>query len=317
MTECVILTRMGVRERESGWRSLLIRIGLPLLMSASTAGAQTDLRDTNAAAVLPLEHRRGHIYVRAQVKGAEAPVTMMLDTGFTITTLRADLAEVLPLRRSGHTTIMGISGKEEAPVYDGVVLTFGFLSYAPRRVAALPSDRGARRVDGILGAGFFRRFVVEIDQNTLRLHEPTNFHYTGSGQVIPFKLQRQTPVLEASLPLPGRGPVRGQFELDLGCTGALCLANDFVRAHQLLVAAGETSGSDRQGIGGGASAREGHLPQLKIGNLTVERPSTSFFREGSPAEPGLAGHIGWEALRKFNVILDYSKQQLILEPLKK
>jgi hypothetical protein len=122
-------------------------------------------------------------------------------------------------------------------------------------------------------------------------------------------------VLEATLPFAGRDPVRGQFEIDTGCTGALCLASDFVRSHQLLEAAGETSGSDRQGVGGGASTREGHLPALKLGNLTVERPSTSFFREGSPAEPGLAGHIGWDALRKFKVIFDYSRQQLILEPL--
>jgi predicted aspartyl protease len=288
---------------------------LPLLIAANTSLAQSGPNKTNAVAVLPLETRRGHIYIRPRLKGADAPVTMMLDTGFTITTLRPDLAETLPLRRSGQTTIMGISGKEEAPVYDGAVFMFGGLSYSPRRVATLPSDRGSRRVDGTLGAGFFHRFVVEFEQDTARLHEPAGFHYAGTGQVIPLKLQRQTPVVEAALPLPGREPVRGQFEIDTGCTGGLCLGSDFVRSHKLLEAAGETAGSDRQGIGGGASTREGHLPQLKLGNLIVERPSTSFFREGSPAEPGLAGHIGWDALSKFKVILDYSRQQLILEPL--
>src|SRR5258705_12416746 len=125
--------------------ALLRMTALALLIGANASLAQSGPDATNSVAVLPLETRRGHIYIRPLLKGAEAPVTMMLDTGFTITTLRPELAETLPLRRSGHTTIMGISGKEEAPIYDGVVFTFGTLSYSPRRVAALPSDRGSRR----------------------------------------------------------------------------------------------------------------------------------------------------------------------------
>jgi predicted aspartyl protease len=300
---------MRIRLRSAalpGLRLLLLLAGSPLL-------AQTPLEITNTMAVLPLENRRNHIYVRPGVKGAERPVTMMLDTGFTLTTLKPDLVETLPVRRSGRTIIMGIAGKEEAPVYDGLVFTFGNLSYAPHRVAALPSDRGSRRVDGTLGLSFFQRFVVEMDQNTLRLHEPASYHYTGSGEVLPFKLEKRIPVIDATLPLPGREPVQGRFEIDTGCTSCLCLGSEFVRSHELLKAAGATAASDRDGIGGGVSTHEGHLPQLRLGTLGIEKPSTSFFREGSPAEPGLAGHIGWDALRRFKVIFDYSRQQLILE----
>ncbi|HUR46129.1 MAG TPA: retroviral-like aspartic protease family protein [Candidatus Saccharimonadales bacterium] len=287
---------------------LLLLIVLGMACEHSSAESVTNVS-------LPLETRRGHLYIRANMKGTATPVNLMLDTGFTITTLKPELAEALPLRKTGHTTIMGISGKEEAPVYDGAEFLFGNLSYVPRRVAALPSDRGSRRTDGILGAGFFRRFVVELDGSFARLYEPTNFHYAGPGEIIPLKLIRQTPVIEALLPLPNRDPVRGRFEIDTGCTGCLCLGSEFVKAHQLLEAAGETAGSNRQGVGGGASTLEGHLPQLQLGNFKINHPSVSFFREGSPAEPGLAGHVGWEALRRFKVILDYSRQQMILEPL--
>ena len=179
---CVILTRMGMREKIVALRAILKITPLSLLLGANPLLAQTLPADTNTIAVLPLETRRNHIYVRPRLKGAEQPVTMMMDTGFTLTTLKPDLVETLAVRRSGHTIIMGISGKEEAPVYDGLVFTFGNLSYAPRRVAALPSDRGSRRVDGTLGLSFFQRFVVEMDQNTLRLREPASFHYAGSGR---------------------------------------------------------------------------------------------------------------------------------------
>src|ERR1041385_6760435 len=115
---------MGIRLLMAAMRGVFKVTALPLLIAANTSLAQSSPDSTNAVAALPLETRRGHIYIRPLVKGAEGPVTMMVDTGFTITTLRPELAEALPLRRSGHTTILGIAGKEEAPVYDGVVFMF-------------------------------------------------------------------------------------------------------------------------------------------------------------------------------------------------
>jgi hypothetical protein len=170
-----------------------------------------------------------------------------------------------------------------------------------------------RRPDGIFGAGFFRRFIVEISDKTVHLYEPASFHYDGPGEVIPFKLHGQTPVLDGTISIPERDDVQGKFELDTGCTGALCLGNEFVKTHHLLEAAGETRGSDRQGVGGGAEIREGHLTRLKLGGVEIDRPSTSFFTQGSPADPGHAGHIGWDALKRFKVIFDYSRERLILE----
>jgi hypothetical protein len=46
----------------------------------------------------------------------------------------------------------------------------------------------------------------------------------------------------------------------------------------------------------------------------VMKPQTDFFLNGSPAGPGLAGHIGFASLRQFKVIFDYSRQRMILEP---
>jgi Aspartyl protease len=297
------------------WMILAGTVFLVLLLGLPMAPLRAQETSTNASATVPVEFRRGHIYVQAQLSGVEKPVSIMLDTGFTVNTLRPELAEGAGLKRTGATRIMGIAGQEEAPIYGGAVFTFGSLRYEPRRTAALPSDRGSRREDGIFGASFFRRFVVEIDGQKVTLHEPASFSYTGNGEILPLKIRQQTAVLEATLPLPNREPVKGQFELDLGCTGGLCLAHDFVESNHLLEAAGDTSGTERRGIGGGAGIREGHLPELLIGKNRVLKPSTSFFTGGSPAEKGMAGHIGWEALRKFKIIFDYSRQRLILEPL--
>src|SRR5205814_8153312 len=81
----------------------------------------------------------------------------------------------------GHMTIVGIAGEEQADTYAKAVSDFGGATYAPRRIASLPSEarRRWRNHDGILGEGFFRRFVVEIDvaKQRLRLFEPKTFEY--------------------------------------------------------------------------------------------------------------------------------------------
>src|SRR5580765_6473569 len=146
---------------------------------------------------LPLEFKRGHIMVAARVNGTNS-VWLMLDTGFSITMIDPRLAEILKLRRLRGTTIAGIAGEEQADVFEGPTFELASASYTPRRAAALPSDRNrrARRMEGVLGAGFFRRFVVEIDAKarTSTLHEPKDYKNEGPGEILPLKFTDSTPV---------------------------------------------------------------------------------------------------------------------------
>src|SRR5437868_3739390 len=72
---------------------------------------------------LPLELKRGHFIVEAVVHGSNS-IWMMLDTGFTITTIDPKLAELLDLKRIGKTTIAGIAGQEKADVFEGPTFDF-------------------------------------------------------------------------------------------------------------------------------------------------------------------------------------------------
>jgi hypothetical protein len=67
-------------------------------------------------------------------------------------------------------------------------------------------------------------------------------------------------------------------------------------------------------VGGGATTRNGHWPELQIGALRIAKPDIDFFLEGSPVDRGLAGHIGMGVLKNFKIIFDYSRRQMILEP---
>jgi hypothetical protein len=269
--------------------------------------------NTNSV-VLPFKQERGHVMLGARLNGGQQ-ASLMVDTGYGVNMLHPDLVEQLGLRRRGKVTIVGIGGEEDADMFEGAVLDFGGLTYAPRRVAALPSDRQRSRWrDGVLGSGFFRRFVVEIDskRSTVTLHEPTSFEYGGGGQVLPLTFRRDTPIVEGSIVLTNGRAAPAKFELDTGCDGGLCLGSDFVAEHKLSATEGGQR-SRRSGVGGGRGITSGTVPELRLGRLKVAKPSASFFLEGSPADSGMAGHIGWDVLRQFKVIVDYERKRLILE----
>lgn len=286
--------------------------------SAETAGPAPKNANANANAMsLPLEWVSGRVLVTAQVNESR-PARMMLDTGYSVDMVSAELAGTLELRRTGQITIVGIAGEEAADRFEGVTFQLGAASYSPRRVAALPASyqRHWRRRDGVLGAGFFRRFVVELDPKagTVRLHDPETFEYSGAGDILPFRFEQSTPIVEGAILRPEQAPVEGRFEIDTGCDGGLCLGSDFVEANHLVDNPDRTEGSSRQGVGGGTRTRLGRVPRLRLGSQVIERPLTNFFLEGSPVDPGLAGHIGMEVFRRFRVILDYSRKRIILEP---
>ena len=242
----------------------------------------------------------------------------MLDTGYSLTMIHPEHAENLALKRVGHVTIVGIAGEEAAELFTGASIDLAGVTYTPRRVASLPSEaaRRGRRRDGILGNGFFNRFIVAVDPKakTMTLHEPKEFQYSGPGEVIPLTFRKTTPIVEGSVQTPDGQAVMARFEIDTGCAGGLCLGHDFVEANKLEPDDGAARGGARTGVGGAARTRDGHVPQLKLGGLTIDRPDASFFQEGSPVDAGLAGHVGLGVLRQFKIIFDYSRQRMILEP---
>ena len=285
-------------------------LAIPMLASAQTNSPPMTVQ-------LPTKIRQGALMVQTRINDSE-PLSFKLDTGFGITVIHPELVESLRLRPAGQLTINGIAGDEQAGMFAGAVFDFDGMIFKPRRIAALPSEARRRRRtrDGILGADFFRRFVVELDfaEHSMRLHQPENFTYAGKGEILPLVFKRDTPIIQATIMPLGGQPITGQFEIYSGCDDYVCLGHQFVSENRLLEST-NAGGSDlRHGVGGSAEIMPGKLQELRMGTQVVKNPSANFFLEGSPAGEGQAGHIGLVALQRFKVILDYSRRQMILEP---
>jgi len=310
------LSLQDIRARIIAGRLLRLAAGLFSCGAACiSAPGQTNVAQVRIE--LPLQLRRGDLLVETRVNGS-GPLTFKLDTGFGITAISPKLADSLRLEHSGRLSIRGIAGVERADTFKGAEFSFAGMSFRPGRVAALdPEHQSKRRTpDGILGADFFWRFVVEIDvaRRRMRLGPPEEFSYQGRGEVIPLQFRRDTPIVEAVIVAAGREPVTGRFEIDTGCDDCLCLGQEFVAANRLLEGTKASAEGERHGVGGSTPIRRVTLDELRLGKLTVKKPAANCFLHGSPTGGGLAGHIGLGALQRYKMTFRYGAHELILEP---
>jgi hypothetical protein len=310
----IVVIRFGDRWRMTYALVSMRRVGLVICwLLLSFFLSATELPNTNSVSI-PAKFHRGRVVLTGTINGSK-PMTFLLDSGCSIPTLHPELVDELKLQQWGHVRINGIAGEERAPTFKGAVFDFAGVSYAPFRVAAVPSERNeSRRRDGVLGSGFFNRFVVEIDgpKKTVRVYSPTNFVYSGKGEVIPFHLREEIPVVKASLVLADERELEGDYEIDTGCDSGLCLGEPFVQRSKLLDSLKARS-SEKFGVGGSISTRSGTIPVFRIGHAEVRGADADLFVGGSPVDEPLAGHIGMGVLREFKVIFDYSRRQIILE----
>ncbi len=297
----------------------------PLTPSASatkaTSGSEAPASDRSPVATIPFRSQRGRVLLPATINDS-GPLTFLLDTGYSITTVHPDLPDALRLRRVGRVAIDGIAGEEEAPTYAGAEFHLGPVTYAPRRVAAVPSEgqsQRRRRRDGIIGAGLFRRFVVQLDfpAGCVRLYEPDRYRAAEAAGAVPLRLRRDIPSVTATIRMPDGRVATGSFEVDTGCDDGVCFAPTFVAAEHLADSLARDDAGVKRGVGGEARVRSGRVAAVRLGRNEALNVTASFFEDNSPAGDGMAGHIGMHALRQFIVTIDYSRQQLILEPLRR
>jgi C-terminal processing protease CtpA/Prc len=69
-------------------------------------------------------------------------------------------------------------------------------------------------------------------------------------------------------------------------------------------------------VGGSAEQRVGRIGELRLGRFIIKDPIAGFAEseEGDFASTNFDGVIGNEVLRRFDVVIDYSRRRLILSP---
>jgi hypothetical protein len=172
--------------------------------------------------------------------------------------------------------------------------------------------------DGVIGYHFISQFVVEIDyqEKLMNLYSPRSYRYTGKGEVVPLDLNgRKTPLLRATISPAGRPPVELKFELDTGADGTVRINSPAVKKYDLMSTMPEAVRSKARGAGGEEERVLGPLKAIQLGSFVFEKApvALSLATQGGTSLSENDGILGGEILRRFKLIIDYSRQRMILE----
>ncbi|WP_282754789.1 retropepsin-like aspartic protease [Desulfuromonas thiophila] len=267
-----------------------------------------------APCCLPFLAVEGGIYLPVSVCGDRR--WWLLDSGAGHSVIDQDYARQLGLLPQGRIAGFGFGGNFALQLASVPGLVLG-RSTDPLRVGPqlLVSVAGLARhsyepqIHGILGYDFLSLFVVQVDYAAQQV---CLYPQEASLPQLPWQ---EAPLLYRMFCLPGclDDVMAGRFSLDLGAERS-SLHHPFSLRHQLLRRPGIEQVS--LGLGGLSFERQMRFDRLQLAGQLVERPLLGVALEarGTAGHGELAGNLGGDILRRFDLWLDYRHQRVALLP---
>jgi hypothetical protein len=287
----------------------MFRMPLPPAPDFVIAGGKT-------STTIPFELHNNHIYMQAKLNG-KGPFELLCDTGGA-NIVTPELAKEIGLKYEGVLQGRGVGEKSEDVALTKIqTLQVGEATLSDQVFAVYPlstlQNVEGLPMHGLIGYEVFKRFVVKIDyeNSRLTLMMPSSFSYSGSGTAVPFKFNGHVPQVEGEI-----DAIPGKFDIDTGSRTSLTILAPFAEKHNLKAHYGaKVQAVVGWGVGGPARGLVTRANVLKLGNVTVENPLTelSLQTKGAFTDPYVAGNVGAGVLKRFNIIFDYNRQQLIFE----
>lgn len=272
----------------------------------------------------PFEVYRGDIRYPCAINGHN--VFMLLDDGFMWDDLLfwgGPAVDSLGLLYEGSLDVKGSANAENgimAKTASGITVRFPGVEFTDQRAVVMPSSSGTstmwRGSHGQISAMLFKHFVVNIDfdKMMITLIDPAEYEYKGAGVAIPWEPLGFGPWgIPARMGLADGREVSLKLLMDLGYNDQLQLAlgkeNGIPLPKRILPA---NLGINIQGVP--TMGYVGRLPWIEIGKYTIKDVLVAYAAEDNGLQAQEEAMIGLGLLSRFNLVFDYSRQRLIIEP---
>jgi hypothetical protein len=262
----------------------------------------------------------GVILVQAKFNKITEPFNFILDTGSGAISLDSSTtAEFkIPHVPSGRT-INGIAGIREVDYAKNNSITFPGLTienldFYINDYEILSSVYG-EKIDGIIGYSFFRRYIVKIDYDSLRIQvfSPGNIRYPSGGTLL-YPLFTALPI--EPLTIKDSRTVVSNFYFDTGAGLNFLISKQFQDDSSFLLKKRKPVSIQVQGLGGKKEMLLTIIKEVRIGPYKFKKVPTNVLDDeyNATSYPFISGLIGADILRRFNIIINYPKKEIHLLP---
>jgi len=271
-------------------------------------------------AVTPMHLEGGVLLIDVSING-KGPMPFLLDTGAQAI-LTVDTAKKLGFHTEGQGSSAGSGPGTISTAYTRVDhLTIGDADIQNLSFLVMPfpyssSQRGNKPpIAGLLGLEIFERFAVTFDydhqQLVLQPFDHGSDPATVQGNTLPLRFTNDLPLAQATL--DGK---TGMFDIDTGNSTDMLIYPQWAEREGLLRHYAKGVPILIGGVGGKFFAHNAHIRSLQLGDDAITDGLAQLTRAdaGATGNTSEAGNIGQDILSRFNLHIDYRRQQLVLMP---
>lgn len=288
---------------------------IPLLAFVAFGQAPVPLVD------LPFERYADQIWLKASMN--DKPIYAILDSGASETVI--DVDRIPPGATNGGKKRFGGNGSSSVVGYalDGVKVNLGGAALDTPALYAIPlyglSPDDGHIPGAILGYGFFRSHVVEIDYaaSHVRVYEAATYDPPKGFETLPIQFIDRVPTVEGRLKLPEMEERTVVMEIDTGSAFGVDVGYRMVlreglekrlRKFPTTESSGVIGGTRRSRPVGSVDGKLGSFPFSAVGRLilTGQKMTTRDYDYDVT--------LGDEVLRRFTIVFDYSRSHVYLKP---
>ncbi|MBX3257986.1 MAG: aspartyl protease family protein [Chitinophagaceae bacterium] len=262
----------------------------------------------------------GVVIVKALLNDYPDTLNFIMDTGSGGISLDSLTVVALSIpTQPSERTIRGIAGIRKVNyLYNARLhlpgLTVDSLNFHINDYDILSSVYGVK-IDGIIGLSFFSRYIVHFDYDKylVSVYTKGEFKYKKGGHILK-PLLTSIPILTSDF--RDRKKFNARFYFDSGAGLCFLLSEEYARDSVVIKPHKKTFLTQAEGLGGKTSMRLTTVKEVKIGPYRFRNVPTYLFDDtyNITAYPYLAGLIGNDLLRRFNVTLNYDKKEIHIIP---
>ena len=262
----------------------------------------------------------GVILLRAQFANYQDTLNFILDTGsggISLDSATIDYFKITPT--PSDMTILGIAGiRKVSFVYNQKLklpgLTVDSLNFHINNYDILTAVYG-EKIDGIIGYSVLSRYIFLINYDSLKISIFTNgrMKYPRGGWLYE-PILRTLPVQSARI----RDAVttNSRFLFDIGAGLCMMLNKEFIDDSNFLDKKRVLYAKEAEGVGGKIDMHMTVIKEMRMGPYRFRNIPVFVFDDtfNLTSYPYLNGIIGNDILRRFNMILNYSKREFYFMP---
>ncbi len=306
---------------------ILILLTPPVAVTGHAAESGFRFDQDRRSVTIPIKVRNNLAVMPVTINDI-GPFYFILDTGVKTTILTEPLVmDLLGLDIEQTILLYGLggSGIVEALLAKNVTIGTPGITGHNKNLIIIPEDLLTFSevfgfpVYGIIGYDFFKNFPMRISYSNeyIRVYNHHDYRIRRRSHIIPIDLVDGKPYVKASIVGSGSGSaadtITTHLLLDMGASHPLYLHKNYAGLSENTI-----SGFLGKGISGYLMGQIGRVDKLIIGDTYISSPLVSYpdveFLRIQGQEIDWEGIIGGEIIKRYEVVLDYPREKVVLRP---